>query len=126
MKLANSRIWSIVFEKVLGTAWTLISHSQWRLPFVNVIFGHQENGKDQQEVEELVNDIGVVANVSVVYRVGVAVKKKPRTLVVRFETEKNREDVYNNLRNLKGKSRWNRISVTPDWTKVQCIEEKLT
>ena len=67
MKLANSRIWSIVFEKVLGTAWTLISHSQWRLPFVNVIFGHQENGKDQQEVEELVNDIGVVANVTVVY-----------------------------------------------------------
>ena len=46
--------------------------------------------------------------------------------MVRFETEKNRENVYNNLRNLKGKSRWNRISVLLDWTKVQCIEEKLT
>ena len=34
--------------------------------------------------------------------------------------------MYNNLRYLKEKSRWNRISVTPDWTKVQCIEEKLT
>ena len=91
-----------------------------------VIFGLQENGKDQQEVEELVNDIGVVANISVVYRVGVAVENKPRTLVVRFETEKNREDVYENLRNLKGKSRWNRISVAPDWTKIQRIKEKGT
>ena len=89
-----------------------------------VIFGLQENGTDQQEVEALVGDIGVVANISVAYRVGVEVANKPRTLVVRFETERNCEDVYNNLRNLKGKPRWNRISVAPDLTKIQCVEEK--
>ena len=65
-----------------------------------------------------------MANISVAYRVGVEVDNKPRTLVVRFEMERNREDVYNNLRNLKGKPRWNRISVAPDLTKIQCVEEK--
>ena len=44
----------------------------------------QENGQDQQEVEA----IDVVDNISVVNRDGVVVENKPRTLVVRFETEK--------------------------------------
>ena len=66
----------------------------------------------------------VVDNISIVNRDGVVVENKTRTLVVRFETEKNREDVYNNLRNLKGKPCWNQISVAPDLTKIQCVEEK--
>ena len=46
--------------------------------------------------------------------------------MVKFETEQNRDGVYNNLRNLRGKQRWNQISVVTDLTKIQCLEEKAT
>ena len=60
------------------------------------------------------------------YRVGALAENRPRTLVVKFETEQNRDGVYNNLRNLRGKQRWNQISVVLDLTKFQCLEEKAT
>ena len=68
-----------------------------------VIFGLGESNNDAEEVEALVCDVGVVAAISAVYRVGAVVENRPRTLVVRFETEQNRNGVYNNLRNLRGK-----------------------
>ena len=75
--------------------------------------------------EALVQDVGVVANISAVYRVGGdVVENRPRTLVVKFATEQDRDGIYNNLRNLKGKLRWNRISVVPDLTKIQYQDEK--
>ena len=36
----------------------------------------------------------------------------------------DRDDVYDRLKNLKGQSRWNSVSVTLDLTKMQCTEEK--
>ena len=91
-----------------------------------VIFGLEEHNNDMEVVEALVCDVGVVAAISAVYRVGVVTENRPRTLVVRFKTEQNRNGVYNNLRNLRGKQRWNQISVVPDLTKTQCQEEKAT
>ena len=79
-----------------------------------------------EAAEALVCDVGAVAAISAVYRVGVVAGNRPRTLVVKFETEQNRNEVYNNLRNLRGKDRWNKISVVPDLTKMQCLEEKVT
>ena len=75
--------------------------------------------------EALVQDVGVVANISTVFRVGGGVvENRPRTLVVKFATEQDRDGIYNNLRNLKGKLRWNQISVVPDLTKIQYQDEK--
>ena len=54
-----------------------------------------------------------------------AVGNKPRPLVVRFRTASDRESVKNNLRKLKGQIRWDRVSVCPDLTKMQCAEEKI-
>ena len=36
-----------------------------------------------------------------------------------------RDQFNNNLRNLKGQTQWNRISVVPDLTKIQCTQEKI-
>ena len=91
-----------------------------------VIFGLGESNNDAEEVEALVCDVGVVAAISAVYRVGAVVENRPRTPVIRFETEQNRDGVYNNLRSLRGKQRWIQISVVPDFTKTQCQEEKAT
>ena len=91
-----------------------------------VIFGLEEHNNDMEVVEALVCDVGVVAAISAVYRIGVVTENRPRTLVVKFEIEQNRNGVYNNLRNLGGKHCWNQISVVPDLTKIQCLEEKAT
>ena len=91
-----------------------------------VIFGLEEHNNDLEAAEALVCDVGAVAAISAVYRVGVVAGNRPRTLVVKFETERNRNEVYNNLCNLRGKQRWNKISVVPDLTKIQCLEEKTT
>ena len=76
-------------------------------------------------IKALICDIGVSASVSSVYRVGNCVGDKPRPLVVRFYTASDRESVKNNLRKLKGKIRWDRVSIVPDLTKMQCAEEKI-
>ena len=90
-----------------------------------IVFGLSETTNDYQEVEALICDIGVSASVSSVYRVGNCVGDKPRPLVVRFRTASDRESVKNNLRKLKGQIRWDRVSVCPDLTKMQCAEEKI-
>ena len=79
-----------------------------------------------ETAEALICDVGVEAAISAAYRVGAVVGSRPRTLVVKFQTEQNRYGVYNKLRNLRGKQRWNQISVAPDLTKIQCQEEKAT
>ena len=90
-----------------------------------VLFGLQESNNDLEVTEALVQDVGVVANISAVNRVGGGVvENRPRTLVVKFATEQDQDGIYNNLRNLKGKLRWNRISVVPDLTKIQYQDEK--
>ena len=52
------------------------------------------------------------------------VENRPRTLVVKFATEQDRDGIFNNLCNLKEELRWNRISVVPDLTKIQYQDEK--
>ena len=90
-----------------------------------VMFGLKESSADMEDVEALVRDVGVMANVNSVYRVGATVENRPRPLVVHFATEYDRDQVINNLRNLKGQTQWNRISVVPDLTKIQCTQEKI-
>ena len=90
-----------------------------------IIFGLNETTNDYKEVETLIQDVGVSASVSSVYRVGNATTNKPRPLVVRFLLESHKDSVKNNLRKLKGKSRWDRISIVQDLTKIQCAEEKI-
>ena len=91
-----------------------------------VIFGLEENDNDMETAEALIRDVGVEVAISAAYWVGAVVGSRPRTLVVKFQTEQNRYGVYNKLRNLRGKQRWNQISVAPDLTKIQCQEEKAT
>ena len=57
--------------------------------------------------------------ISSAYRVSGVVENRLQTLVIKFATEQDRDGVYNNLRNLKGKQRWNQISVVQDLTKFQ-------
>ena len=76
-----------------------------------VIFGLEEHNNDLEAAEALVCDVGVVAAISAVYRVGAVAENRPGTHLVKFETEQNRNGVYNNLSNLRGKQRWNQISV---------------
>ena len=45
--------------------------------------------------------------------------------MVQFATDHDRDQVNDNLRNLKGQTRWNQISVVPDMTKLQCTQEKI-
>ena len=45
-------------------------------------------------------------------------------LVIRFLSKHERNEVYGKLKNLKGQEKWNKISVSPDLTKMQCMEEK--
>ena len=90
-----------------------------------MLFGSPESNNDLEVAEALVQDVGVAANISTVYRVGGGVvENRPRILVVKFATERDRDGIYNNLRNLKGKPRWNKISVVPDLTKIQYQDEK--
>ena len=90
-----------------------------------IIFGLNETTSDYKEVETLIQDVGVSASVSSVYRVGNTTTNKPRPLVVRFLSESHKDSVKNNLRKLKGKSRWDRVSIVQDLTKIQCAEEKI-
>ena len=90
-----------------------------------IIFGLNETTRDYNEVETLIQDVGVSASVSSVYRVGNTTTNKPRPLVVRFLSESDKDSVKNNLRKLKGKSRWDRVSIVQDLTKIQCAEEKI-
>ena len=90
-----------------------------------IIFGLNETTSDYKEVETLIQDVGVSASVSSVYRVGNTTTNKPRPLVVRFFSASDKDSVKNNLRKLKGKSRWDRISIVQDLTKIQCAEEKI-
>ena len=90
-----------------------------------VIFGLNESNADREDVDALVRDVGVVANVNSVYHVGATVENRPRPLVVQFAMEYNRDQVNNNLRNLKGQTKWNQISVVPDMTKMQRIQEMI-
>ena len=52
-----------------------------------VIFGLNESNADREDVDALVRDVGVVANVNSVYRVGATVENRPRPLVVKFATD---------------------------------------
>ena len=90
-----------------------------------IIFGLNETTSDYNEVETLIQDVGVSASVSSVFRVGNTTTNKPRPLVVRFLSESDKDSVKNNLRKLKGKSRWDRVSIVQDLTKIQCAEEKI-
>ena len=45
-------------------------------------------------------------------------------MVLQFASEPHRHAVQFNLRKLKGKEKWHRVSIVPDLTKLQCIEKK--
>ena len=88
-----------------------------------MVFGLKETEKDDDVIKCLMKDVGVEVEVETHYRVGKA-KNYPRPLVLRFATEHNRFAVESNLCNLKGKENWYRVSIVPDLTKLQCLEEK--
>ena len=88
-----------------------------------MVFGLKETEKDDDTIKDLMEDIGVGVDVESHFRVGKA-KNYPRPVVMRFASENDRLVVESNLRKLKGKANWNRVSIVPDLTKLQCIEEK--
>ena len=89
-----------------------------------VVFGLTESITDTETAQQLVSDIGSLSRISSSFRVGKVVEGKFRPLIIRFTSKHDRDDVYDRLKNLKGQSRWNSVSVTLDLTKMQCTEEK--
>ena len=51
--------------------------------------------------------------------------KQSKTFGCPVLSESDKDTVKNNLRKLKGKSRWDRVSIVQDLTKIQCAEEKI-
>ena len=89
-----------------------------------MVFGLTESITDTETAQQLVSDIGSLSRISSSFRVGKVVEGKFRPLIIRFTSKHDRDDVYDRLKNLKGQSRWNSVSVTLDLTKMQCTEEK--
>ena len=52
----------------------------------------EENDNDMETAEALIRDVGVEAAISAAYRVGAVVESRPRSLVVKFETEQNHDE----------------------------------
>jgi len=89
-----------------------------------VVFGLPESNGDAEEIQQLISDIGAFSTVNSAFRVGKGTEGRARPLVIRFLSKHERNEVYSKLKNLKGQEKWNKISVSPDLTKMQCMEEK--
>ena len=89
-----------------------------------VVFGLNEDNRDGEIIQELVTTVGTLSKVNSIFRIGEEKEGKPRPLVICFATKQGRDQLYSNLRNLKGRDKWNKVSVVPDLTKLQCVEEK--
>ena len=89
-----------------------------------VVFGLTESSTDGETIQQFVSDIGACSRVNSSFRIGKEVEGQARPLVIHFWTKQERNDVFANLKNLKGQVKWNKISVSPDLTKIQCAEEK--
>ena len=89
-----------------------------------VVFGLNEGNHDGETIQELVTTVGTQSKVNSTFRIGEEKEGKPRPLVICFATKQGRDQLYSNLRNLKGRDKWNKVSVVPDLTKLQCVEEK--
>ena len=83
-----------------------------------------ESIADTETAQQLVSDIGSLSSICSSFRIGKIVEGKSRPLIIRFTSKHERDDVYGRLKNLKGQTRWNNVSVALDLTKMQCTEEK--
>ena len=83
-----------------------------------------ESIADTETAQQLVSDIGSLSSICSSFRIGKRVEGKSRPLIIRFTSKHERDDVYGRLKNLKGQTRWNNVSVALDLTKMQCTEEK--
>ena len=89
-----------------------------------VVFGLSESNHDVETIQELVTTVGTYSEISSTFRVGQEMEGRPRPLVICFATKQGRDHLYSNLRNLRGRVRWNKVSVVPDLTKLQYMEER--
>ena len=89
-----------------------------------VVFGLPEANSDAEDIQQLISDIGALSTVDSSFRVGKGTEGRPRPLIIRFLSKHERNEVYGKLKNLKGQKKWNKISVSPDLTKMQCMEDK--
>ena len=72
----------------------------------------------------MVTTVGILSEVNSTFRIGKEMEGKPRPLVICFATKQGRDQLYSNLRNLRGRDKWNKVSVVPDLTKLQYMEER--
>ena len=89
-----------------------------------VVFGLNECNRDAEIIQELVTTVGILSEVNSTFRIGKEMEGKPRPLVICFATKQGRDQLYSNLRNLRGRDKWNKVSVVPDLTKLQYMEER--
>ena len=89
-----------------------------------VVFGLPEANTDAEDIQQLTSDIGALSSVNSFFRIGKGTEGRPRPLIIRFLSKHERNEVYSKLKNLKGQEKWNKISVSPDLTKMQCMEDK--
>ena len=92
-----------------------------------IVFGRKEGLKTDMEIAlQLVEDVGVSAQVQGCFRLGKPSESlaRSRPIVIKFASVEEKNEVQKSLRNLKGKNVWNGVSVRPDLTKIQYQEEK--
>ena len=87
-----------------------------------VIYGIAPGQSDDEVVKNLISDVGVTTQRISTYRIGKQEGVCP--LVVRFQHQKDRDSVYNNLHKLKGNQKWVKVSVAPDLTKLEYEEDR--
>ena len=94
-----------------------------------VVFGLKEEKSDIDLALQLANDVGSSAKIQSCFRIGQPGNSsremaRPRPLIIRFASVEDRVNIQNNLRNLKGKSQWEKVSIKSDLMKMQCAEKK--
>jgi hypothetical protein len=85
-----------------------------------VIHGLKEGERDHEQANEflMATEPGEMLDFQVLYRAGKR-GPKPRTLIVKFREEKQKEKVLANAKNLKNKVEFKGIALAPDLTKKQ-------
>jgi hypothetical protein len=86
------------------------------------VFGmkeEEESGEtDETACKKLLEEIGETADFQS-YRTGPRVQERQRTVIMKFQTEAQKEKVLEKARNLKGKTQYKKITLAPDQTKQQ-------
>ena len=67
-----------------------------------VVFGLSESNRDVETIQELVTTVGTLSEIKSTFCVGKGMEGRPRLFIICFATKQGRDQLYSNLRNLRG------------------------